>query len=68
MFWLSMHNKKVDPTSMDPDVSWWGSLIALAVLYFFFHFLNRHSEKNKMKIYTKEQALMVNESEGRPLV
>ena len=67
MFWLSMHNKKVDPTSMDPDVSWWGSLIALAVLYFFFHFLNRHSEENRMKIYTKEQALMVNEPEGEPL-
>lgn len=67
MFWLTMHNKKADATSMDPDVSWWGSLIALAVLYFLFHFLNRHSEENKMKIYTKEQALMVNEPEGEPL-
>lgn len=67
MFWLSMHHKKVDPTSMDPDIEWWGSLIAIVVLFILFNFLGRHSEKNKMIIYTKEQALMVNEQEGRPL-
>ena len=68
LFWLSIRNKKLDPASMDPDVDWWGGIIAVLVLYFLFNFLTRHSEKNKMKIYTKEQALMVNEPEGEPLV
>jgi hypothetical protein len=58
---------KIDVSKLDPKFDWWMGLLALVILYFLFKYLDRYSEENKMKIYTKEQALMVNETQGNPL-
>lgn len=58
---------KIDVSKLDPKFDWWMGLAALVILYFLFKYLDRYSEENKMKIYTKEQALMVNETQGNPL-
>jgi membrane protease YdiL (CAAX protease family) len=69
MYALSQSKTKsdIDVSKLDPKFDWWMGLAALAVLYFLFKYLNRYSEENKMKIYTKEQALLVNENLGNPL-
>ena len=69
MYVLSQSKTKsdIDVSKLDPKFDWWMGLVALAVLYFLFKYLNRYSEENKMKIYTKEQALLVNENQGNPL-
>jgi membrane protease YdiL (CAAX protease family) len=69
MYALSQSKTKsdIDVSKLDPKFDWWMGLAALAVLYFLFKYLNRYSEENKMKIYTKEQALLVNETQGNPL-
>jgi membrane protease YdiL (CAAX protease family) len=68
MYAMSQSKSKIDVSKLDPKFDWWMGLVALVVLYFLFKFLDRHSEENKMKIYTKEQALLVNENQGNPLV
>lgn len=69
MYALSQSKTKsdIDVSKLDPKFDWWMGLAALAVLYFLFKYLNRYSEENKMKIYTKEQALLVKETQGNPL-
>ena len=69
MYALSQSKTKsdIDVSKLDPKFDWWMGLAALAVLYFLFRYLDRYSEENKMKIYTKEQSLLVNETQGNPL-
>ena len=69
MYALSQSKTKsdIDVSKLDPKFDWWMGLAALAVLYFLFKYLDRYSEENKMKIYTKEQSLLVNETQGNPL-
>lgn len=66
LYAMSSNNKPVDVSKIDPKVEWWLGLVAIVILFFLFRFLSRYSEKNKMKIYTKEQSLLVNETSGNP--
>jgi membrane protease YdiL (CAAX protease family) len=68
LFWQSLHHQKIDLASTDPKPGWWGILAAYLALFFLFRILSRYSEKNKMKIYTREQMLLVKEPGGNPLV
>ena len=68
LFSMSKNKEKMDISKLDPKVDWWFALIAIAILFFLFKLLTRYSARNNMKIYTKEQALMVNESIGNPFV
>ena len=69
MYALSQSKTKsdIDVSKLDPKFDWWMGLLALVVLYFLFKYLDRYSEENKMKIYTQEQSLLVNETQGNPL-
>ena len=67
MFLLSAKKTKLEVSELDPKVDWWVGLLAIGVLIVFFKLLDKHSENNKMKIYTREQALLVHESGGNPL-
>lgn len=69
MYALSQNTTKsdIDVSKLDPKFDWWMGLLALIVLYFLFKYLDRFSEENKMKIYTQEQSLLVNETQGNPL-
>lgn len=64
MYVLSNSKEKIDVSKLDPKIDWWFGVIALGILYGLFLFLDRYSEKNKMKIHTKEQVLLANETGG----
>lgn len=66
LYAMSRNNKPVDVSKIDPKVEWWLGIVAIVILFFLFRFLARYSEKNKMKIFTKEQSLLVNETSGNP--
>ena len=66
LYAMSSKNKPVDVSKIDPKVEWWLGLVAIGILFFLFRFLDRYSAKNKMKIYTREQSLLVNETSGNP--
>ena len=66
LYAMSRNNKPVDVSKIDPKVEWWLGIVAIVILFFLFRFLVRYSEKNKMKIFTKEQSLLVNETSGNP--
>ncbi len=55
---MSMKKQKMDPSEVDPKVEWWFGIIAIAVLFFLFRFLDKYSVKNKMKIKAREQLLL----------
>ena len=67
MFVLSGKKESIDISKLDPKVDWWVGFLAVAVLVMLFKYLHRYSEDNKMKIYAREQALLVNENIGNPL-
>lgn len=67
MFVLSGKKESIDISKLDPQVDWWVGFLAVAVLVMLFKYLHRYSEDNKMKIYAREQALLVNENIGNPL-
>ncbi len=67
MFFLSIKKAKVDVGELDPKVDWWMGLLAVVALFVFFRLLEKHSESNKMKIYAREQALLIHEPGGNPL-
>ncbi len=58
LFAMSMKKQKMDPSEVDPKVEWWFGIIAIAVLFFLFRFLDKYSVKNKMKIKAREQLLL----------
>lgn len=58
LFWLSTHAKKVEVDKLDPEVPWWGALIALAVAVVFFILFEKVSAKNKTQIAFEEQNLL----------
>ena len=67
MFILNAQKKKVDVSNLDVKVDWWIGIVAIASLYGLFIFLKKYSENNKLKIFYKEQTLLVNEPSGNPL-
>jgi membrane protease YdiL (CAAX protease family) len=58
LFWLSTHKQKVEVDKLDPDVPWWGALIALAITIGFFLLFEKVSAKNKTQIAFEEQNLL----------
>ncbi len=67
MFVLSGKKETIDMSKLDPTVDWWVGFLALGALFILFKYLHRYSEENKMKIYAREQALLVNETIGNPI-
>jgi hypothetical protein len=58
LFWISTHAKKVEVDKLDPDVPWWGALIALAISVGLFLLFEKVSAKNKTQIAFEEQNLL----------
>jgi membrane protease YdiL (CAAX protease family) len=58
LFWLSTHKQKVEVDKLDPDVPWWGALIALAITIGLFLLFEKVSAKNKTQIAFEEQNLL----------
>ncbi len=67
LFAMTRNNQPVDINQLNPTVEWWFGLIALATLFILFTLLKRYSEKNRMRIYAKEQAMLVAAPNGNPL-
>ena len=58
LFWISRHAQKVEVDKLDPDVPWWGGLIALAITVGLFLLFEKWSAKNRKQIAFKEQDLL----------
>jgi uncharacterized protein len=58
LFWISTHKQKVEVDKLDPQVPWWGALIALAITIGFFILFEKVSARNKTQIAFKEQDLL----------
>ena len=58
LFSMSQSNQKIDVSKIDPKIEWWFGIIAIGVLIFLFKFLNKYSEKNRLKINIKENLLL----------
>ncbi len=58
LFSLSRSNQKIDITKIDPKIEWWFGVIAIAILIFLFRFLDKYSEKNRLRINSKENLLL----------
>jgi hypothetical protein len=58
LFWISTHRQKVEVDKLDPDVPWWGALIALAIAVGFFILFEKLSAKNNTQIAFEEQDLL----------
>lgn len=58
LFWISTHRQKVEVDKLDPDVPWWGALIALAIAAGFFILFEKLSAKNNTQIAFEEQNLL----------
>jgi len=58
LFWISTHKQKVEVDKLDPQVPWWGALIALGITIGFFMLFEKVSAKNKTQITFKEQDLL----------
>ena len=63
LFMLSRHNTKPDLTKMEPGISWWMGLIALALVIYLFRLLEKRSADNKASIEAKEAVML---AEGDP--
>ncbi len=66
MYVLSFRKEKIDISKLDTQVDWWVGIIAIVVLFALFKFLNRYTEKNRMKIIAKEQSLLITENTAAP--
>ncbi len=66
MFILSRANKTADINELDPKLDWWWALVAIVILALLFKLLSRYSDKNKVKIFSREQELTVKGSTGNP--
>jgi membrane protease YdiL (CAAX protease family) len=58
LFWISTHKQKVEVDKLDPNVPWWGALIALAITIGLFLLFEKVSAKNKTQIAFEEQNLL----------
>jgi membrane protease YdiL (CAAX protease family) len=66
MYVLSFRKEKIDISKLDTQVDWWVGIIAIVVLFALFKFLNRYTEKNRMKIIAKEQSFLITENTAAP--
>lgn len=66
-FALSKSNDTINVSEMDVHMPWWIGAIAAGVVIFLCKLLSKYSQENKMRIYSREQALMVNYPTGNPL-
>lgn len=66
LFWISSHKQQVEIDKLDPDVPWWGGLIALAAATGFFIMFEKVSAKNKTQIAFEEQNLLEHKDNGHP--
>jgi len=62
LFLMSNQKEKLDVSKLDPKVSWWMGLLALAVLIFLFWLLARYSSRNREKIDTLENQILAKEN------
>jgi membrane protease YdiL (CAAX protease family) len=58
LFWWSRHNTKVDLDKLDPKVSVWLGLVAVAICYALFLLFEKRSAKNRQLVELKEAALL----------
>lgn len=58
LFWISRHAQKVEIDKLDPDVPWWGGLIALTITVGLFLLFEKWSAKNRKQIAFEEQDLL----------
>lgn len=58
LFSMSRSNQKIDVSKIDPKIEWWFGVIAIGVLIFLFRFLDKYSEKNRLRINSKENLLL----------
>ena len=65
LFYLSSQKKTIDLEKIEPDVSWWVGLAALAAVYFLFKALEKYSAHNRAKIEAKEEVLLAKEDPFR---
>lgn len=63
LFILSRQKEKLDLEKIEPGISWWLGLIALALVISLFRILKKISEENKTRIEAKEAVLL---AEGDP--
>ena len=66
MYVLSFRKEKIDISKLDTQVDWWVGIIAIVFLFALFKFLNRYTEKNRMKIIAKEQSFLITENTAAP--
>lgn len=64
---ISKQHPNVNLSEMDAVVPWWTGLVAVVVLIFLLKLLAKYSNNNKMRIYSREQALMAGFPSGNPL-
>ncbi len=62
LFVMSNQKEKMDISKLEPELPWWVGLLALVFLYFLFRMLQMYSEKNRVKIDTKEQLILAKEN------
>lgn len=58
LFILSRQKEPLNLDKIQPGISWWWGLIALAVVILLFKALEKYSEYNRSKILAKEQVLL----------
>ncbi|MEP7163467.1 MAG: CPBP family intramembrane glutamic endopeptidase [Ferruginibacter sp.] len=66
LFYMSTAKQKIDPGKLDPKVSWWVAVIALAALYLLFRQLQKISRNNKAKIDMQERLIVVKDNSYDP--
>lgn len=58
LFIVSRQTQKTDLSKIEPEVSWWMGLIALAAVVLLFKLLEKYSQDNKARIEAKEQVML----------
>ncbi len=58
LFWISRHQQKIEVDKLDPQVPWWGALIALALTIGIFLLFEKISKRNRKQIAFEEQDLL----------
>ena len=58
MFYLGKEGKTVDVHKMDPDVTWWGGVLAFILILFFTLLLDKYSRTNVERIAQRESELL----------
>jgi hypothetical protein len=58
LFWVSRHQAKIEVDKLDPEVPWWGGLIAVGLTYGLFLLFEKLSVKNRMQVALEEEDLV----------